>query len=89
MTITESKTVANDNIMRNSNRDQMNEAGACVFEEARGNGKIIFQMTQRNRVYSQHPKECKLLNGGTYLSRYSYAIFDANLYYQFRSQNQM
>lgn len=49
--------------MRNSNRDQMNEAGACVFEEARGNGKIIFQMTQRNRVYSQHPKECKLLNG--------------------------
>lgn len=51
--------------MRNSNRDQMNEVGACVFEEARGNGKIIFQMTQRNRVYSQHPKEYKLLKGET------------------------
>ena len=48
--------------MRNSNRDQMNEVGACVFEEARGNGKIIFQMTQRNRVYSQHPKEYKLVS---------------------------
>lgn len=46
----------------------MNEAAVCVFEEARGNGKIIFQMTLRNSVYSQHPKEYKLLKGKTMFS---------------------